>query len=1327
MVLTRETCPMSEQPSDEIVNMRELSLIDKIIWFCLNNKLVVGLLILFFVSWGILVAPFDWELSMLPRNPVAVDAIPDIGENQQIVFTEWMGRSPQDVEDQITYPLTVSLLGIPGVKTIRCYSFFGFSSIYIIFKEDVDFYWSRSRVLEKLNSLPAGTLPEGVQPMLGPDATALGQVYWYTLEGRDPDGNPAGGWDLAELRSIQDWYVRYALQSADGISEVASVGGFVQEYQIDVDPDAMRAANVQLGQVFMAVRMSNLDVGARTIELNEAEYIIRGLGFIKNLEDIEESVIKVNDNVPIRIKDVAHVTLGPALRRGALDKEGAEAVGGVVVVRYGTNPLAAIKNIKAKIQEIAPGLPIKAVIDNEHVDRAEVERFAEAHGFEAYGSPGLNQENWLAWLRSTDKREWPDWITTSQVAVVPFYDRTGLIYETLGTLNEALVLEILVTIIVVIVMVRHLQSSILISGLLPLAVLMCFIAMKVFKVDANIVALSGIAIAIGTMVDMGVVICENILRKLDELEPEASRLRAVFDAASEVGGAVVTAVSTTVVSFLPVFTMTAAEGKLFKPLAFTKTFALISSVIVALVIIPPVAHLIIGGRIGSVRKRVILFTGVLLCGIVLYFFAPWWAGTIVVGFAAYQLAASRIPSGLRAAGPWIANAVAVVLITVLLTVNWTPLGPDRGLLRNLVFVVAIIGGLLGYFQLVQWVYPSALRWCLEHKWLYTSVMLVILMFGFSAWLGFNTIFGVIPKAAAKVGIPPVKIEESALWKFASNTLPGFGKEFMPPLDEGSFLYMPTTMPHASIGQAMGVLQAQDKALAAVPEIESVVGKIGRVESPLDPAPISMIETIINYIPEYITDKDGHWVKFRYDTVKEAFVRDDDGELIPDPNGRPFRQWRDHIRTPDDIWNEIVRAAEIPGTTSAPKLQPIAARIVMLQSGMRAPMGVKVKGPDLATIEEVGLEIERFLKEVPTVEPSAVIADRIVGKPYLEIDIDRKAIARYGITIKQMQDVIEVAVGGRRITTTVEGRERYPVRVRYMRELRDEIETIGKILVPSPTGAQIPITQLAEIKYVRGPQVIKSEDTFLIGYVLFDKKPGTAEVDVVEDCQRYLKEKIASGEFNLPPGVSYTFAGSYENQVRSQKKLAVVLPLALFIIFLILYFQFRSIGTTALVFSGILVAWAGGFILIWMYGQSWFLNFHVFGVDMRNLFQVHSINLSVAIWVGFLALFGIASDDGVIIATYLDQSFAKRKPSSIAEIRDATIAGASRRIRPCLMTTGTTILALIPVLTSRGRGSDIMLPMAIPSFGGMLFVLVTVFLVPVLYCWLKECQWRIGKS
>jgi len=484
----------------------------------------------------------------------------------------------------------------------------------------------------------------------------------------------------------------------------------------------------------------------------------------------------------------------------------------------------------------------------------------------------------------------------------------------------------------------------------------------------------------------------------------------------------------------------------------------------------------------------------------------------------------------------------------------------------------------------------------------------------------------------------------------------------------------------------------------------------------------MVETVINYKSEFIEDKDGKRLKFHVDRNTGEFVHDEQGQLIPDAHGHPFRQWRDEIQSPDDIWDEIVRVTKIPGTTSAPKLQPIAARIVMLQSGMRAPMGVKVKGPDLETIEKVGLQIERFIKEVPGVQAEAVLADRIVGKPYLELVPDRQALARYGVSIRAFQDVVEMAVGGMRLTTTVEGRERFAVRIRYQRERRDSIEALTRILVPGAGGVQIPLEQLAEIQYVRGPQVIKSEDTFLLGYVLFDKRPGYAEVDVVEQCQAYLKEKLESGEFILPAGVSYSFAGSYENQIRSQKALAVVLPVALFVIFMILYFQFRSVVSSSLVFSGILVAWSGGFLMLWLYGQDWFLDFAVFGVNMRELFQIHPINLSVAVWVGFLALFGIASDDGVVINTYLEQIFRERNINSVGDIRNATIEAGQRRVRPCLMTTATTILALIPVLTSTGRGSDVMVPMAIPSFGGMAIEVITMLIVPVLYCAVQE--WRL---
>ncbi|MFH1613720.1 MAG: efflux RND transporter permease subunit [Planctomycetota bacterium] len=1226
-------------------------LLDKVIRFCLENKLIVLLILLALIGWGILVTPFDWELEFLPRTPVPVDAIPDIGENQQIVFTEWPGRSPRDIDDQITYPLTSALLGVPGVKTIRSQSMFGFSSIYVIFEEfswferniaGKDIYWTRSRILEKLNSLPADMLPEGVQPTLGPDATALGQIFWYTLEGRDKDGNPTGGWDLDELRSIQDWYVRYALTSAEGISEVASVGGFVKEYQIDVDPDAMRAFGVGLDEIFNAVRASNVDVGARTIEINKVEYVIRGLGFIKELSDIEKTSIKVRDNVPVYIKDVSKVSLGPALRRGALDKGGAEAVGGVVVVRCGYNPLQAIKNVKEKIEEITPGLPRKTLPDG----------------------------------------------TVSQVKIVPFYDRTGLIYETLGTLEIALTDEILVTVIVVIVLVIHLRFSVLISAALPLAVLCCFIAMKLFHVDANIVALSGIAIAIGTIVDMGIVICENIIRHLKEAGENENKLEVIHRASSEVAGAVLTAVATTVVGFLPVFTMTGPEGKLFKPLAFTKTFALIASVIVAITIIPPAAHILFTRKFNLNRiARFILGIVLIAVGIIAWIALNWWLGVIVLAIGFYQLLGKyRFPKTDNRRS-LTASILAIVLVGVMLTSHWLPLGPAKGMLLNLIFVAILIGGLLWFFRIFQKFYSKILNCCLEHKAAFLSIPAVIIIAGGLIWAG-------------------------------------LGKEFMPPLDEGAFLYMPTTMPHASIGEALDVLQKQDTAFQSIPEVGSVVGKIGRAETPLDPAPVSMVETVINYKPEYILDKDGRRIRFRYDKSKDKFVRDENGRLIPDKRGRLYRQWRDHINSPDDIWDEIVKAGQIPGTTSAPKLQPIAARIVMLQSGMRAPMGIKIKGPDLDTIEKVGLQLERLLKEVPSVEPSAVIADRIVGKPYLEIDIDRDAIARYGISIRKIQDVIEVAIGGRRVTTTVEGRQRYPVRIRYARELRDQIETLGTILVQGADGAQIPLIQLAEIRYVRDAQAVKSEDTFLVGYVLFDKKSGFAEVDVVEQCRQYLKEKINEGKLVIPSGVSYSFAGMYENQIRAQKTLIVVVPLALFLIFMILYFQFKSTITSLLVFSGIIIAWAGGFLMIWCYAQPWFFNFGVFGVNLRQLFQMHPINLSVAIWVGFLALFGIASDDGVVMCTYLEQIFRTAKPGNISDIRCKVIEAGTRRVRPCLMTTATTILALIPVLTSTGRGSDIMVPMAIPVFGGMTIEILTMLVVPVLYSSVKE--FKLGK-
>lgn len=1238
-------------------------MLNNTIRFFLENKLVAVLLLLLLVGWGIVVSPFGWNIGALPNDPVPVDAIPDLGENQQIVYTEWAGQSPQDVEDQITYPLTTQLLTVPGVKTVRSSSILGFSSIYVIFEEDVDFYWSRSRILEKLNSLPGGTLPDGVQPALGPDATALGQVFWYTLEGRDADGNPAGGWDLQELRSIQDYFVGYALSGAQGVAEVSPIGGFVKEYQVEVNPITLRNYGISLTEIFDAVRKSNVDVGARTIELNNAEYLVRGLGYIQSLEDLEQSVVKVVDNTPIRLKDVAFVTMGPAMRRGALDKAGAEAVGAVVVARQGANPQAVIDNVKAKIDEISPGLPTKELADGR----------------------------------------------TSKVTIVPFYDRSELISETLGTLEEALTLQILITIIVIVIMVMNLRTSFLISAMLPIAVLMTFIAMKYGGVDANIVALSGIAIAIGTIVDMGVILSENMLRHIENKTDQESLLEVIYTATTEVASAVLTAVTTTIISFLPVFTMVASEGKLFKPLAYTKTFALIASIIIAITLIPPFAHWLFSIRINKRWIKLSWNSVLVVGGFVVLFVGPLWAGFAIIGFGIINGLTLFLSDGYDKKAILLNNALSVIIVTWLLTQYWLPLGPSTAFTWNLFFVILLIGIILMSFWLVIRYYELLITWCLDHKLAFLSIPTMFVILGMVIWLGFGSVFGIIGKTG---------LENTRAWSAAEETFPGLGKEFMPALDEGAFLLMPTTMPHAGVEEALDVMQKIDMAVSAIPEVENVVGKMGRTNSALDPAPISMYENLIEYKSEYKTDEDGRRIRFRVDGNDE-FVRDENGELIPDLEGKYFRQWRDHIQSPDDIWNEIVAVAKIPGTTSAPKLQPIQTRLVMLQSGMRAPMGVKVKGPDLETIEAFGLRLEEVLKQTPGVNPVSVFADRIVGKPYLEINWDRTQLARYGLTIQDVQHFVTVGIGGMPVSTSIEGRERYPIRVRYAREFRDSPEAISELLVPTKTGAQVPLSQLASIEFRRGPQAIKSEDTFLIGYVIFDKTDTFAEVEVVQNAQQTIQQFIADGSLVVPPGISFEFAGNYENQVRAEKRLGVILPIALIAIFLVMYFQFKSAATTGMIFTSIFVAWAGGFLLVWLYGEPWFLNFELFGQNMRDLFQMGTVNLSVAVWVGFIALFGVASDGGVVMATYLDQLFDKKKPESIESIKAIVVEASSRRIRPTLMTTATTILALLPVLTSTGRGADIMVPMAIPSVGGMLLQIITLFVVPVLYAFWKE--------
>ncbi len=904
-------------------------MLNRAIKFFIENKLVAVLLLTLFVGWGLMHAPFSWTAGILPHDPVAVDAIPDLGENQQIVFTKWEGRSPQDIEDQITYPLTTSLLGIPGVKTIRSSSMFGFSSIYIIFEEDVDFYWSRSRILEKLNALPAGLLPPEVSPSLGPDATGLGQIFWYTLEGRDEAGNVTGGWDLHELRSVQDYYVKYALSGAGGVSEVASIGGYVQEYQIDVNPELMRQYNIGLHQIVKAVKQSNKDIGAQTLEINQAEYLVRGLGYIESKEDIENAVVDSENYTAIRVKDVANVQLGPAARRGILDKEGAEVVGGVVVARYGANPLEVINNVKEKINELSSGLPSKTLADGR----------------------------------------------TSQLTVVPFYDRTALIKETLATLSEALTLEILITILVIVIMVFNLRASILISGLLPVAVLMVFISMKLFGVDANIVALSGIAIAIGTMVDVGVILSENIIRHIEENKDlpqgqQASMNQVVYNATAEVSGAILTAVLTTIISFIPVFTMIGAEGKLFRPLAFTKTMALSASIVVALFLIPPFAAFLFKRQNLKKSFKYILNAALGIVGIIGVFYG-YSLSLILIAFAALALAQMN---GLLDQKRYnLANIViAATAIVILLAVYWRPLGFDRSVLINLVFVGIICFGLLGIFWGFRHYYTRILRWAIANKLLFLSLPTVIVICGFL---------------------------------IMKNT----GKEFMPSLNEGSFLLMPTSLPHSGLDENKRVLQQLDMAVASIAEIKTVVGKAGRTESALDPAPLSMYENLIQYHPQYQLNAEGSPQRYKVDDAgyfllsngqkvanpnhpidgkqseESAMLADpyrfDRALLIADEDGVYFRNWRPEIKSADDIWNQIVEATKLPGVTSAPKLQPIETRLVMLQTGMRAPMGIKIKGQDLKQIEAFGLELERIIKSAAGVKQQAVFADRIVGKPY----------------------------------------------------------------------------------------------------------------------------------------------------------------------------------------------------------------------------------------------------------------------------------------------------------------------------------------------------------
>ncbi|MEN8150122.1 MAG: efflux RND transporter permease subunit [Planctomycetota bacterium] len=1169
--------------------------------FTIRNPFITLALTALLVVWG-------WSA----WRGKTVDAIPDISENQTIVQTEWPGRSPQDVEDQITYPLSTALAGVKGVKEIRGLSGFGFSQLYVVFEEDLrffskglvdDFYEARTRVLEKLASV-GDQLPDGVVPELGPDATALGQVFWYTVEG------PA---DAATLRGVQDFVVRYELQTVPGVAEVASVGGMVREYQVDVDPNRLRHHDVGVLDVVRALRESNFDVGAKTIETAGMESIVRGLGFLTGIGDIEEVVVATDPHTPVRVRDVADVGIGPAFRRGALADHRREQVGGVVTMRFGANPRDVIRGVRERVLFLN--------------DPAN----------------GLLPEG---------------------VRVIPFYDRTQLIDETVATLEHALMLELWITILVVVLFLLHLRSSLIIAATLPIAVLLSFIAMSAFGVSSNIMSLTGIAIAIGTMVDMGIVMTENVYSGLLRDGGKRRAAAVVEEAALEVAPALATAIATTIVSFLPILFLTDMEGKLFRPLAWTKTFALASAAITGVLVVPVLCRVFLVPRPDAReawRRRVASF-------------GPFALALVVGGIAARGEWLSLRP---WIAGP-IAFALALLVIRRLARERLTPI--DRSPVSA---------------RIHRW-YEGRLRWILDHKGRFmllpASVLLVAVL----------TTFGGRSVTAPGRALVGEGIDRLRPVAWLEEAFPGLGREFMPPLDEGSLLYMPSLLPQAGLSETLGVMKRQNAAMMEIPEVAKVVGKLGRAESALDPAPVGMLETIV-----MLTPKD---------------------------------RWRPGI-TKEDIRKELAAAVHTPGASEGAGawLQPIETRVIMLNSGIRAPLALKLigspRGADgrpldtkegVRHLEAVASRIRDAIRDVPGVAGPNV--ENIGSKPYIEFDVHRDRVGHYGLTVADVQHTIMNAVGGMPVTMTLEGRERYAIRVAYARELRNDREALENVLVEAPGAAPVPISDVATIREVVGPAMVKTEDGRLRLHVTFaavGRDEGRVMEDVLVRVTEWRESELAAGRPDpIPTGVGLEPAGRYESQQRAQRRFAVLLPICLAIIFFLLYLNFRSWLTVLSVFSAVPVCVAGGLILLWGYPHLWDL-LHTMGIAARP--SPGPIHVTVAVVVGFIALFGIATDDGVVMATYLRQLFRQRQPKTVEEIREAVLAAGLRRARPCLMTTVTTILALAPILVSTGTGSDVAQPMAIPVVGGMVVELFSLFIVPTVYCWMAEMRLRRGSA
>lgn len=1011
-----------------------------------------------------------------------LDAIPDSSDVQVIILTEHPGQSPQVIEDQITYPLTTSMLSVPNTKVVRGYSFFGLSFVYVIFEDNTDMYWARSRVLESLNYV-SSRLPKGVTPTLGPDATGVGWVYEYALVDR------TGKHDLAQLRSIQDWYLRYPLQTVPGVAEVASVGGYVKQYQVEVDPNVLLRYNIPLEKVKMAIKDSNKDVGGRLVEMSETEYMVRGLGYIKSIEDLNSIPVSVDaDGTPIRLKDVAHVHLGPELRRGLVELNGeGEVAGGVVVMRFGENALATIKGVRARLEELKDGLP-------------------------------------------------------DGVEIVPVYDRGDLIERAVASLTTSLTQELVIVSLVVILFLLHARSAFVAIITLPLGILMAFIVMRFQGLNANIMSLGGIAITIGTMVDGAIVMVENahshLARATEKKGSSLShgeRWQTIGESCREVGPALFFSLLIITVSFVPIFTMQAQEGRLFSPLAFTATYAMGASAILAITLVPVMMGYLLRGKI--------------------------------------------------------------------LAENKNPLN-----------------------RLLHYLHHPALKMALRWRSI-TLVLAIVLLV-------------------------------ATLYPYSK-----LGSEFMPPLDEGDILYMPTTFPGISITKAKELLQQTDKILYQFPEVHHVFGKIGRAETATDAAPLSMLETTIS-----LKDKS---------------------------------DWPDPDKTTRELMNEMDKAIQFPGVANAWTM-PIKTRIDMLSTGIKTPVGIKVSGPDLNVLQEVSQDIEQAMKTLP--ETTSAFGDKAVGGYYLDFAINRDAAARYGLTTGAVQDVIQTAVGGMNITETVEGLERYPVSLRYPRDLRDDLESLKRVLIATPTGTQIPLAMVADIDYQRGPPVIKTEDARPNAWVYVDI--STSDIGgFVAKAKKTLAEQV-----EVPAGYTITWSGQFESMERAAKKLRVTVPATLLIIFLLLYFNFRNIVAPSVVMLAIPFSLVGG---IWL---VYFLNF----------------NISVAVAVGFIALAGLAAEIGVLVLSFIDTEMTKRRASknsalSVNDVKEAVLFATSQRVRPVAMTALSTMAGLVPIMLSSATGSDVTHRIAAPMLGGMLTVLILNLLVlPVVYSYVLQLQERSRK-